>query len=94
MGFVIPVRLGAVPVESYGADRAGPQGALTLTILIGGRHPEHRAAPSYAANRVIGAPLLLLAVKILHGFSARSANRQRTAFPLVELPPSPQARAI
>ena len=87
LGFVIRP-LGAVLIGIYG-DRAGRKAALTLTILImAGGTLIIAAAPSYAAIG-IGAPLLLLAGRILQGFSAGGEIGSATAF-LVEHAPSPR----
>jgi len=68
LGFVIRP-LGAILIGIYG-DRAGRKAALTLTILIMASGTLVIAvAPSYAAIG-LGAPLLLLAGRILQGFSA------------------------
>src|SRR5882724_3130481 len=87
LGFVIRP-LGAVLIGVYG-DRAGRKAALTLTILImAGGTLIISVAPSYAAIG-IGAPLLLLAGRILQGFSAGGEIGSATAF-LVEHAPSPR----
>src|SRR6266446_1616169 len=84
LGFVIRP-LGAVLIGIYG-DRAGRKAALTLTILImAGGTLIIAAAPSYAVIG-IGAPLLLLAGRILQGFSAGGEIGGATAF-LVEHAP-------
>src|SRR5258707_1059389 len=87
LGFVIRP-LGAVLIGIYG-DRAGRKAALTLTILImAGGTLIIAAAPSYAAIG-IGAPLLLLAGRILQGFSAGGGNGSPTPL-FLEHAPSPQ----
>jgi MFS family permease len=81
LGFVIRP-LGAVLIGIYG-DRAGRKAALTLTILImAGGTLIIALAPSFALIG-IGAPLLLLAGRILQGFSAGGEIGSATAF-LVE----------
>jgi MHS family proline/betaine transporter-like MFS transporter len=84
LGFVIRP-LGAILIGIYG-DRAGRKAALTLTILImAGGTLVIAVAPSYAAIG-LGAPLLLLAGRILQGFSAGGEIGSATAF-LVEHAP-------
>ena len=85
LGFVIRP-LGAVLIGVYG-DRAGRKAALTLTILImAGGTLIIALAPSFALIG-IGAPLLLLAGRILQGFSAGGEIGSATAF-LVEHAPA------
>jgi MHS family proline/betaine transporter-like MFS transporter len=90
LGFVIrPV--GAVLIGTYG-DRAGRKAALTLTILVMAAGTLLIAvAPSYAAIG-LGAPLILLAGRLLQGFSAGGEIGSATAF-LVEHAP-PERRAL
>jgi MFS family permease len=83
-GFVIRP-LGAILIGIYG-DRAGRKAALTATILIMACGTGLIAlAPSYAVLG-IGAPLLLLAGRVLQGFSAGGEIGGATAF-LVEHAP-------
>jgi MFS transporter, MHS family, proline/betaine transporter len=85
LGFVVRP-LGAVLIGVYG-DRAGRKAALTLTILVmAGGTLLIAAAPSYAAIG-LGAPLLLLAGRILQGFSAGGEIGSAAAF-LVEHAPA------
>src|SRR5271163_1245593 len=78
LGFVVRP-LGAVLIGVYG-DRAGRKAALTLTILVmAGGTLLIGAAPSYAAIG-LGAPLLLLAGRILQGFSAGGEIGSAAAF--------------
>jgi MHS family proline/betaine transporter-like MFS transporter len=85
LGFVVRP-LGAILIGIYG-DRAGRKAALTVTILImAGGTLLIAIAPSYAAIG-IGAPLLLLAGRILQGFSAGGEIGSATAF-LVEHAPA------
>jgi MHS family proline/betaine transporter-like MFS transporter len=85
LGFVIRP-LGAVLIGVYG-DRVGRKAALTLTILImAGGTLIIALAPSFALIG-IGAPLLLLAGRILQGFSAGGEFGSATAF-LVEHAPA------
>jgi MHS family proline/betaine transporter-like MFS transporter len=87
LGFVIRP-LGAVLIGIHG-DRSGRKAALTLTILImAGGTLIIALAPSYASIG-IGAPLLLLAGRILQGFSAGGEIGSATAF-LVEHAPADQ----
>jgi MFS family permease len=87
LGFVIRP-LGAVLIGIYG-DRTGRKAALTLTILImAGGTLIIALAPSYGFIG-IGAPLLLLAGRILQGFSAGGEIGSATAF-LVEHAPADQ----
>jgi MHS family proline/betaine transporter-like MFS transporter len=84
LGFVIRP-LGAILIGIYG-DRAGRKAALTVTILIMACGTALIAlAPSYAVFGM-GAPLLLLAGRILQGFSAGGEIGGATAF-LVEHAP-------
>jgi MHS family proline/betaine transporter-like MFS transporter len=84
LGFVIRP-LGAILIGMY-ADRAGRKAALTLTILtMGGGTFLIAAAPPYAMIGV-WAPLLLLAGRVLQGFSAGGEMGSATAF-LVEHAP-------
>jgi MFS transporter, MHS family, proline/betaine transporter len=85
LGFVIRP-LGAVLIGAYG-DRAGRKAALTLTILVmAGGTLMIAVAPSYAAIG-LGAPLILLAGRLLQGFSAGGEIGSATAF-LVEHAPA------
>jgi len=85
LGFVVRP-LGAILIGIYG-DRAGRKAGLTVTILImAGGTFLIAIAPSYAAIG-IGAPLLLLAGRILQGFSAGGEIGSATAF-LVEHAPA------
>jgi MFS transporter, MHS family, proline/betaine transporter len=85
LGFVIRP-LGAIVIGIYG-DRAGRKAALTTTILIMACGTLIIAlAPSYAAIG-LGAPLLLLAGRILQGFSAGGEIGSAAAF-LVEHAPA------
>ena len=68
LGFVIRP-LGAVVIGVYG-DKAGRKAALFLTIMIMAAGTLLIAiAPTYAAMG-IGAPLMILAGRVLQGFSA------------------------
>src|ERR1700735_1312351 len=68
LGFVIRP-LGAILIGIYG-DRAGRKAALTATILMMASGTLVIAlAPSYTAFG-LGAPLILLAGRLLQGFSA------------------------
>ena len=90
LGFVIRP-LGAVLIGIYG-DRAGRKAALTLTILImAGGTLIIALAPSYASIG-IGAPLLLLAGRILQGFSAGGEIGSATAFLVEHAPADRRAR--
>jgi MFS transporter, MHS family, proline/betaine transporter len=85
LGFVIRP-LGAVLIGIYG-DRAGRKAALTATILMMASGTLVIAvAPSYAAIG-LGAPLILLAGRLLQGFSAGGEIGSAAAF-LVEHAPS------
>jgi MHS family proline/betaine transporter-like MFS transporter len=85
LGFVIRP-LGAVLIGVYG-DRAGRKAALTATILMMASGTlVIAAAPSYAAIG-LGAPLILLAGRLLQGFSAGGEIGSAAAF-LVEHAPS------
>jgi MFS transporter, MHS family, proline/betaine transporter len=85
LGFVIrPV--GAIAVGIYG-DRAGRKAALTATILImAGGTLVIAAAPTYAAIG-LGAPLVLLAGRLLQGFSAGGEIGSAAAFLVEHAPP-------
>ncbi len=84
LGFVIRP-LGSILIGIYG-DRAGRKTALTATILImAGGTLVIALAPSYAAIGM-AAPLLLLAGRILQGFSAGGEFGSAAAF-LVEHAP-------
>lgn len=90
LGFVIRP-LGAVAIGIYG-DRAGRKAALTATILIMAAGTLLIAvAPTYAAVG-IGAPLVLLAGRVLQGFSAGGEIGSAAAF-LVEHAPA-ERRAL
>jgi MFS family permease len=90
LGFVIRP-LGAILIGIYG-DRAGRKAALTLTILIMASGTLVIAvAPSYAAIG-LGAPLLLLAGRILQGFSAGGEIGSATAFLVEHAPPDRRGR--
>lgn len=85
VGFVVRP-LGAILIGAYG-DRTGRKAALMLTILVMALGTLVIAiAPSYAAIGV-GAPLLLLAGRILQGFSAGGEIGGAAAF-LVEHAPA------
>lgn len=85
LGFVIRP-LGAAVMGIYG-DRAGRKAALTTTILVmAGGTLIIAASPSFAAIGV-GAPLLLLAGRIMQGFSAGGEIGSAAAF-LVEHAPA------
>src|SRR5579863_1348998 len=85
LGFVIRP-LGAVLIGIYG-DRAGRKAALTATILImAGGTLIIAAAPSYAIIG-FGAPLLLLAGRLLQGFSAGGEIGSAAAFLVEHAPP-------
>ncbi len=78
LGFVIRP-LGSIVIGIYG-DRAGRKSALTITILIMGCGTLIIAvAPSYAAIGM-GAPVLLLAGRLLQGFSAGGEIGSAAAF--------------
>jgi MFS transporter, MHS family, proline/betaine transporter len=78
LGFVVRP-LGALLIGNYG-DRAGRKASLTLTILLMAVGTGTIAfAPSYAVLGV-GAPLLLLAGRVLQGFSAGGEVGGATAF--------------
>ncbi len=90
LGFVIRP-LGAIAIGIYG-DRAGRKAALTATILIMACGTLIiAAAPTYAAIG-IGAPLVLLAGRVLQGFSAGGEIGSAAAF-LVEHAPA-ERRAL
>jgi MHS family proline/betaine transporter-like MFS transporter len=81
VGFVVRP-IGAILIGLYG-DRAGRKVALTLTILMmAGGTLIIAASPVYAAIG-LGAPLLLLAGRVLQGFSAGGEIGGAAAF-LVE----------
>ena len=89
LGFVIRP-LGAILIGIYG-DRAGRKAALTATILImAGGTLIIAAAPTYAAIG-LGAPLVLLAGRVLQGFSAGGEIGSATAFLVEHAPPSRKA---
>jgi MHS family proline/betaine transporter-like MFS transporter len=89
LGFVIRP-LGAILLGIYG-DRAGRKAALTATILIMAAGTLIiAAAPTYAAIG-LGAPLALLAGRLLQGFSAGGEIGSATAFLVEHAPPSRQA---
>jgi MHS family proline/betaine transporter-like MFS transporter len=78
LGFVVRP-LGAILIGNYG-DRAGRKASLTLTILLMAAGTGIIAfAPTYAAIG-LGAPLLLLAGRVLQGFSAGGEVGGATAF--------------
>ena len=85
LGFVIRP-LGAVAIGVY-ADRAGRKAALTATILVmAGGTLIIAATPTYAVIGV-GAPLLLLAGRLLQGFSAGGEIGSAAAFLVEHAPP-------
>ncbi len=85
LGFVIRP-LGAIAIGMY-ADRAGRKAALTATILImAGGTLIIAAAPTYAVIGV-GAPMLLLAGRLLQGFSAGGEIGSAAAFLVEHAPP-------
>jgi len=85
LGFVVRP-LGAIAIGIYG-DRAGRKAALTATILImAGGTLIIAVAPTYAAVG-LGAPLALLAGRVLQGFSAGGEIGSAAAF-LVEHAPA------
>lgn len=85
LGFVIRP-LGAIAIGMYG-DRAGRKAALTATILImAGGTLIIAVAPTYAVIGV-GAPLLLLAGRLLQGFSAGGEIGSAAAFLVEHAPP-------
>ncbi len=85
LGFIIRP-LGAIAIGVY-ADRAGRKAALTATILImAGGTLIIAAAPSYAIIG-FGAPLLLLAGRLLQGFSAGGEIGSAAAFLVEHAPP-------
>jgi MHS family proline/betaine transporter-like MFS transporter len=89
LGFVIRP-LGAVLIGIYG-DRAGRKAALTATILIMACGTLVIAvAPTYAAIG-IGAPLVLLAGRVLQGFSAGGEIGSAAAFLVEHAPPARKA---
>jgi MHS family proline/betaine transporter-like MFS transporter len=78
--------IGAVLIGVYG-DRAGRKAALTLTIMIMALGTALIAfAPDYAAIGM-GAPVLLLAGRVLQGFSAGGEIGGATAFLVEHAPP-------
>src|ERR1700677_1331731 len=88
-GFVIRP-LGAVLIGIYG-DRAGRKAALTATILIMACGTLIiAAAPTYAAIG-LGAPLVLLAGRVLQGFSAGGEIGNAAAFLVEHAPPARKA---
>jgi MHS family proline/betaine transporter-like MFS transporter len=89
LGFVIRP-LGALLIGIYG-DRAGRKAALTATILImAGGTLIIAVAPTYAAIG-IGAPLVLLAGRVLQGFSAGGEIGSAAAFLVEHSPPARKA---
>lgn len=85
LGFVIRP-LGAIVIGVYG-DKAGRKAALFLTIMIMAAGTLLIAvAPTYAAIGV-GAPLMILAGRVLQGFSAGGEIGGAAAF-LVEHAPA------
>jgi MHS family proline/betaine transporter-like MFS transporter len=89
LGFVIRP-LGAVVIGIYG-DRAGRKAALTVTILIMACGTLIiAAAPTYAAIG-LGAPLVLLAGRVLQGFSAGGEIGSAAAFLVEHAPVSRRA---
>jgi MHS family proline/betaine transporter-like MFS transporter len=85
LGFVIRP-LGAVVVGIYG-DRAGRKAALTATILImAGGTLIIAIAPSYSTVGIV-APLILLAGRLLQGFSAGGEIGSAAAFLVEHAPP-------
>ncbi len=85
LGFIIRP-LGAIAIGVY-ADRAGRKAALTATILImAGGTLIIAATPTYAVIGV-GAPLLLLAGRLLQGFSAGGEIGSAAAFLVEHAPP-------
>ena len=90
LGFVVRP-LGAVVVGLYG-DRAGRKAALTLTILVMACGTLVIAfTPSYATIGV-GAPLLLIAGRVLQGFSAGGEIGSAAAFLVEHAPEGRKAR--
>jgi MHS family proline/betaine transporter-like MFS transporter len=89
VGFVVrPV--GAILIGLYG-DRAGRKAALTLTILMmAGGTLIIAAAPVYAVIG-FGAPVLLLAGRVLQGFSAGGEIGGAAAFLIEHAPARRQA---
>ena len=89
LGFVIRP-LGAVLIGIYG-DRAGRKAALTATILVmAGGTLLIAVAPTYAAIG-LAAPLILLAGRLLQGFSAGGEIGSATAFLVEHAPPARRA---
>jgi MHS family proline/betaine transporter-like MFS transporter len=89
LGFVIRP-LGAIVIGIYG-DRAGRKAALTATILImAGGTLIIATAPTYAAIG-LGAPLVLLAGRMLQGFSAGGEIGSAAAFLVEHAPASRRA---
>jgi len=89
LGFVIRP-LGAILIGIYG-DRAGRKAALTATILIMACGTLIiAAAPTYAAIG-LGAPMVLLAGRVLQGFSAGGEIGSAAAFLVEHAPPSRKA---
>ena len=90
VGFVVrPV--GAILIGLYG-DRAGRKAALTLTILMrAGGTLIIAAAPVYAVIG-FGAPVLLLAGRVLQGFSAGGEVGGTTAYLLETGDPKERGR--
>jgi MFS transporter, MHS family, proline/betaine transporter len=89
LGFVIRP-LGAVLIGVYG-DRAGRKAALTLTILVmAGGTLLIAIAPTYSTIG-LGAPLILLAGRLLQGFSAGGEIGSAAAFLVEHAPPARKA---
>jgi MFS transporter, MHS family, proline/betaine transporter len=90
LGFVIRP-LGAILLGVY-ADRAGRKAALTMTIMIMALGTlVIAAAPTYAAIG-IGAPILLLAGRVLQGFSAGGEIGGAAAFLVEHAPPKQKGK--
>jgi MHS family proline/betaine transporter-like MFS transporter len=90
LGFVIRP-LGAIVIGLYG-DHAGRKAALTLTILVmAGGTLVIAVTPSYAVIG-IGAPLLLIAGRVLQGFSAGGEIGSAAAFLVEHSPDARKAR--
>jgi len=90
LGFMIRP-LGAVIIGVYG-DRAGRKAALFLTIMIMAAGTLLiAAAPTYAAIG-LGAPLIILAGRILQGFSAGGEIGGAAAFLVEHAPPQKKGK--
>ncbi|MBK4217962.1 MFS transporter [Paracoccus caeni] len=90
LGFVIRP-LGAIMIGVYG-DKAGRKAALFLTIMIMAVGTLMIAiAPTYAAIG-IGAPLMILAGRILQGFSAGGEIGGAAAFLVEHAPPEQKGK--